>query len=111
MNYKLTAIYFKNEGWYVGYCLQIPEANGQGKTLLACKRNLSSAIELIMAENAKDLIQFLPIAYRLEPLLIDEKKISTAIAYGKRMQNTAGRQRALNLDKYANRKKRSRSST
>jgi predicted RNase H-like HicB family nuclease len=105
MTYTLTAIYFKEDNWYVGFCLQIPAANGQGKTLSACKKSLASAIQLMQEENAQELMEFVPAEYTIEPVIINEKNISSAIAYGKRMQNTAGRTSTHSLDKPANRSK------
>lgn len=108
MNCRLTAIYFKERKGYTGFCLQIPAANGQGNTLSACKKSLSSAIALMLEENAVELMAFVPATYTTEPIVIDENKISEAISYGKRMQKVTGRQRAHNLVQPANKGTRSR---
>lgn len=111
MPQNLTAIYFKDSGWYIGFCLQIQSANGQGKTLQSCRKSLAAAIEMLQEENAVGLFEFIPSDYIIEPLSIDEKKISSAIAYGKRMQKAKRRQVTHDLDKPANKRKRSDSTT
>ena len=34
---KFHAIFEKGEKYYIGYCLEIPGANGQGETLEDCR--------------------------------------------------------------------------
>lgn len=48
MQYTFTGVFEKGEKYYIGYCLEIPEANGQGKTLIECKGSLISAIKLVL---------------------------------------------------------------
>jgi predicted RNase H-like HicB family nuclease len=44
---KFHAIFEKGEKYFIGYCPEVPGANGQGETIEACKSSLMSAIELI----------------------------------------------------------------
>jgi hypothetical protein len=37
---EFTAIIERDGKWYIGYCPEIPGANGQGKTVEECKKNL-----------------------------------------------------------------------
>lgn len=41
----------KRDGdWFVGQCAEVPEANGQGRTLQSCTRSLALAIAQILDE-------------------------------------------------------------
>jgi predicted RNase H-like HicB family nuclease len=51
---EFTAIIERDENWYIGYCPEIPGANGQGETVEACKRNLAEAIALILQDRRED---------------------------------------------------------
>ncbi len=58
--YKFTGVFEKGEKYYIGYCLEIPEANGQGKTLKECKENLIEAIKLVMEVRRKEILSNVP---------------------------------------------------
>lgn len=45
---EFTAVIEWGEDWYVAYCLEVPEANGQGKTKAAARENLAQAIALML---------------------------------------------------------------
>jgi predicted RNase H-like HicB family nuclease len=57
---EFTAIIERDEKWYIGYCPEIPGANGQGETVEACKRNLAEAIALILQDRREDAERGLP---------------------------------------------------
>ena len=40
MQAQFTAIYEKGEKYYIGYCPEVPGANGQGETLEECRESL-----------------------------------------------------------------------
>lgn len=48
---QLTAIYEKGEKYYIGYCPEVPGANGQGETLEECRESLKEAIKLILQDS------------------------------------------------------------
>jgi predicted RNase H-like HicB family nuclease len=48
---KLTAVFQKVEGGYVGFVEELPGANTQGRTLAEVRRNLAEAVELVLAAN------------------------------------------------------------
>lgn len=50
MHNEFTAIIEQDEEWYIGYCPEIPGANGQGKSVEECKKNLAEAISLILED-------------------------------------------------------------
>ena len=57
MALKFHAVFEKGEQYYSGYCLEVPGANGQGKTLEECRENLKEAVELILKTRAEDARQ------------------------------------------------------
>jgi predicted RNase H-like HicB family nuclease len=52
---------FERDGdWYIGYCLEIPGANDQGKTLEECRASLCEAIQLILEDRREEGERGLP---------------------------------------------------
>ncbi len=60
MHNEFTAVIEKDEEWYIAYCLEIPGANGQGKTVEECKKNLAEAISLILEDRREDAFRGIP---------------------------------------------------
>ena len=54
MNIPLTAEIHRDGEWYVTFCPEVPEANGQGKTQEECVESLRQAILLLMEDRRKD---------------------------------------------------------
>jgi predicted RNase H-like HicB family nuclease len=50
MRQKFTFNIERSDKWFVGICPEVPGANGQGRTLLSCARNLAQAIAVLMDE-------------------------------------------------------------
>ena len=48
MRNEFTAIFEQGCKWQIAYCLEIPGANGQGKTREEARENLAEAIALIL---------------------------------------------------------------
>lgn len=48
MRNRYTAIIQRDEKWFVAFCPEVPEANGQGKTRAECLESLCAAIELVL---------------------------------------------------------------
>jgi predicted RNase H-like HicB family nuclease len=48
---KLTAVFKKARGGYVGYVEELPGANTQGRTLRETRANLKEAVALVLAAN------------------------------------------------------------
>ena len=57
MNLKLTAEIRKDGDWYVGFCQEVPEANGQGRTKEECLQNLKEAVLLPMEDRREDAVR------------------------------------------------------
>jgi predicted RNase H-like HicB family nuclease len=54
MSVQFTAVYEKGDKYYIGYCLEVPGANGQGETLEECRESLKEAIKLILQDRIED---------------------------------------------------------
>lgn len=75
MHNEFTAIIEQDEGWYIAYCPEIPGANGQGKTLDECKKNLTDAISLILDDRRSDVMRGVPEGAIREVVTIEWKGI------------------------------------
>ena len=60
MRNEFTAILEKDGKWFVAYCPEVPGANGQGRTTVAAKKDLSRAIKLILDDRRRDALKGLP---------------------------------------------------
>ena len=60
MRNEFTAIIEPDEEWFIGYCPEIPGANGQGHTIEECRENLAEAISLILQDRLEDALRGVP---------------------------------------------------
>lgn len=60
MRNEFTAIIERDGEWYVAYCLEIPGANGQGRTKDEARESLANAIALILENRREDALRGLP---------------------------------------------------
>lgn len=60
MKNEFTAVIEHDGDWYIGYCPEVPGANGQGRTLEECRGNLADAIELILEDRREDGLRGVP---------------------------------------------------
>ncbi len=60
MHNEFTAIVEKDGDWYIASCPEIRGANGQGRTLEECRRNLAEAISLILKDRREDALRGTP---------------------------------------------------
>lgn len=60
MRNEFTAIIERDEDWFIGYCPEIPGANGQGRTKQECLENLSDAIALILEDRREAGLRGVP---------------------------------------------------
>ena len=60
MHYNFTAIFEKGEKYYIGYCVEIPEANGQGESIEECRQSLIEAIKLVIEDQKNDIMANVP---------------------------------------------------
>ena len=50
MSNEFTAVIERDGEWNIGYCPEIPGANGQGRSKDECLKSLAAAIELILED-------------------------------------------------------------
>ena len=55
MKYQFTGIIKKTPRWYIGFCPEVPGANGQGKTKAECLEDLRAAVELMLEVNREQI--------------------------------------------------------
>ncbi len=69
---QFTAVYTKQDKWYVAYVEEIPGVNTQGKTLTEAKRNLREALVMVLEANRA-------LAHRSHSRQVIEEPISIAV--------------------------------
>jgi len=57
MDIPLTAELRREGEWFVAFCPEVPEANGQGRTQEECMQSLREAIFLLMEDRREDARQ------------------------------------------------------
>ena len=57
---RFTVIYEKGDQYYIGYCPEVPGANGQGETIEECREDLKEAIKLILQDRLEEALQGVP---------------------------------------------------
>jgi predicted RNase H-like HicB family nuclease len=57
MDLKLTAEIHRDGEWFVGFCPEVPEANGQGRTSEECMQSLKEAVLLLMEDRREDALR------------------------------------------------------
>ena len=54
MRNEFTMVIEQDGEWFIGYCPEIPGANGQGRTVEECREDLAEAIALILEDRRED---------------------------------------------------------
>ena len=57
MHNEFTALIEADGDWFVAYCPEVPEANGQGRTPDEAKQDLASAIALVLEDRREDALR------------------------------------------------------
>ena len=60
MRNEFTAIFERDGDFYVGYCAELPGANGLGKSLDECRGSLKEAIASILEDRRADALRGVP---------------------------------------------------
>ncbi len=60
MTNEFTAVLERDGDWYIGYCPEIPGANGQGQSEEECLKSLAEAIELILEDRREEGLRGVP---------------------------------------------------
>ena len=51
----MTVVIEQHGDWYIGYCPEVPGANGQGRSIEECRENLAKAVALILEDQRECL--------------------------------------------------------
>lgn len=70
MHNEFTAVFEQDGEWFIGYCPEIPGANGQGRTIEECRKSLAEAISLILEDRREDARRGIPADARQETITI-----------------------------------------
>lgn len=70
MHNEFTAVFERDGEWYVAYCLEIPGANGQGRTKEEARRNLAEAIALILEDRREEGLRGVPLDAERETVTV-----------------------------------------
>ncbi len=54
MRNEFTAVYERDDDWFIAYCPEVPGANGQGRAKDDARTNLADAIVLILEDRRDD---------------------------------------------------------
>jgi predicted RNase H-like HicB family nuclease len=57
---EFTAVIERDDEWFIGYCPEVPGANGQGRTEEECRSSLGGAIALILYDRREDGLRGVP---------------------------------------------------
>lgn len=60
MHNEFSAVFEQDGDWFLGYCPEVPGANGQGRTLDECRESLREAIALILQDRREDGMRGVP---------------------------------------------------
>jgi len=71
MRHEFTAVFERDEDWYIAYCPEVPGANGQGRTKDEARSSLAEAIELILEDRREDGLRGLPEGAERETVTIE----------------------------------------
>jgi predicted RNase H-like HicB family nuclease len=70
MHNELTAVFERDGDWYIGYCPEIPGANGQGRTKEEARESLAQAIGLILEDRREEGLRGLPAEAERETVIL-----------------------------------------
>ncbi|HEV7242728.1 MAG TPA: type II toxin-antitoxin system HicB family antitoxin [Thermoanaerobaculia bacterium] len=71
MHNEFTAIIERDDDWFIAYCAEIPEANGQGRTSAEARANLAEAIALILEDRREDALRRVPDSAVRETVVVE----------------------------------------
>ena len=70
MRNEFTAIIERDGEWFIAYCLEIPGANGQGRTKQEARESLAEAIALILEDRREDSLRGVPVEVERETVVV-----------------------------------------
>jgi predicted RNase H-like HicB family nuclease len=70
MHNEFTAIFERDEAWYIAYSPEIPGANGQGRTKEEARASLAEAIALILQDRREEGLRGVPPEAERETVIV-----------------------------------------
>ena len=70
MRNEFTMVIEQDGEWFIGYCPEIPGANGQGQTVEECREDLAAAIALILEYRREESLRALPPDATQQPVIV-----------------------------------------
>lgn len=70
MKHEFTAIFERDDDWYLVTCPEIPGASGLGQTKDEARKSLADAITLILEERRSRVVRRLPADAERETVII-----------------------------------------
>jgi len=70
MRNEFTTVIERDSKWYIAYCPEVSGANGQGRTIEKCRKNLAEAIKLILADRRADALRGVPATAKRETVIV-----------------------------------------
>jgi predicted RNase H-like HicB family nuclease len=70
MRNEFTAIFEREDQWYIAYSPEIPGANGQGRTKEEARASLAEAIALILQDRREDGLRGVPPDAERETIIV-----------------------------------------
>ena len=71
MHNEFTAIIERDGDWFIAYSLEVPGANGQGRTKEEARTNLADAIALILEDRRADALRGVPADALRETVIVE----------------------------------------
>ena len=78
MRNRYTAVVQRDGKWFIAFCPEVPEANGQGKTREECLGSLAAAIELVLDYRREQGLERAPRGAEQTSVLVDDASRSAA---------------------------------
>jgi predicted RNase H-like HicB family nuclease len=72
MRNEFTAVFERDDEWFIAYCPEIPGANGQGRTKEEARRSLAEAIALILEDRREEGLRGVPADAEREIVIVNE---------------------------------------
>jgi predicted RNase H-like HicB family nuclease len=60
MHREFTVIIERGDAYFIGYCPEVPGANGQGESVEECRESVREAIQLILNDRLEDGLRGAP---------------------------------------------------
>ena len=70
MHNEFTAVFERDGEWTIAYCLEIPGANGQGRTKEEARTSLAEAIALILEDRREEGLRGVPPGAERETVIV-----------------------------------------